>query len=120
MIVCVLLPYFAATIARRERAIPQNVPLILRSGEKVAATCENAVACGISFGMTIRQVSWLCPDAQVMPINFATIRHQIDEVLQSLSCFTHLIETDRIAAKTKTRSAPFPDTRQSAVFYVDL
>src|SRR5258708_14182921 len=120
MIVCLLLPYFAARLARQERAVPQNVPLILYSGEKVTATCDGAAARGISFGMTIRQAKWLCPDAQVIPINFQAIRERTETVLQSLSQFTHLIETDRISAKTKMRSAPFPDTRQSAVFYVDL
>jgi DNA polymerase IV len=120
MIVCLLLPYFAARLARQERAVPQNVPLILCFGEKVAATCDSAAARGVSFGMSIRQAKWLCPDAQVIPINFQAIRERTEAVLQSLSQFTHLIETDRISAKTKTRSTPFPDTRQSAVFYVDM
>src|SRR5262249_53071332 len=53
-------------------------------------------------------------------INFQLIRQHTDEVLQIISSFTHLIETDRITAKKKTRTAPFPDARQSAVFYVDL
>src|SRR5690242_7444666 len=104
MIVCLLLPYFAATLARREHAVPRTVPLILRSGEKVAATCDNAAARGVSFGMTLRQAKWLCPEAQVSPINVQTIRRYTDEVLQALSHFTHLIETDRITGKTKTRS----------------
>lgn len=120
MIVCLLLPYFAARLARRERAVPQTVPLILQSGEKVAATCESAAQRGVSFGMTIRQAKWLCPDAQMIPMNFQAIRQSTEEILQALNQFTHLIETDRISAKTKTRTAPFPDTRQSAVFYVDL
>lgn len=120
MIVCLLLPYFAASLARRERTIRKDVPLILRSGEKVAATCKGAAARGVIFGMSIRQASWLCPDAQVLPFNLQLIRQRSEDVLQSLSQFTHLIEFDRIAAKTKTRTAPFPDARQSAVFYVDL
>jgi DNA polymerase-4 len=120
MIVCLLLPYFAARLARRERAVPQNVPLILHFGEKVAATCDVAAGRGVSFGMTIRQAKWLCPDAQVIPINFQTIRQSTEEILHVLSQFTHLIETDRLSAKTKTRTAPFPASRQSAVFYIDL
>ncbi|MEP7288610.1 MAG: hypothetical protein ABI947_22890 [Chloroflexota bacterium] len=120
MIVCLVLPYFATTLARQERSVPQAVPLILRSGEKVAATCESAAVREVVFGMTIQQAKWLCPEAQVIPINLQTIRQRTEEVLHSLSRFTHLIETERIAAKTKTRAAPFPDARQSAVFYVDL
>jgi DNA polymerase-4 len=84
------------------------------------ATCDVAASRGITFGMSIRQAKWLCPDAQVIPINFQTIRQHTDEVLQILSQFTHLIETDRITAKKKTRVSPFPDARQSAVFYVDF
>ncbi len=120
MIVCLLLPYFAASLARRERSLPQNVPIILRAGEKVAASCDRAVSRGVSFGMTIRQATWLCPDAKVFPLNLQTLRENTEDVLRTLSQFTHLIETDRITAKTKTRSALFPDARQSAVFYVDL
>jgi nucleotidyltransferase/DNA polymerase involved in DNA repair len=120
MIVCLLLPYFATTLARRERTVPKDVPLILRMDEKVAVTSEGATARGVVFGMTIRQASWLCPEAHVLPFNLPHIRQRSEDVLQTLSQFTHLIEFDRIAAKTKTRTAPFPDARQSAVFYVDL
>src|SRR5258706_3488545 len=105
MIICLLLPYFAARLARRERAVPQTVPLLLTSGEKVAATCDGAAARGVSFGMTIGHAKWLCPDAQVIPINFQAIRQQIDEVLHALSQYTHLLETDRMSAKVKTRIA---------------
>jgi nucleotidyltransferase/DNA polymerase involved in DNA repair len=120
VIACVLLPYFAATLARREQGIPPDVPLVLRAGEKVAATCEAAASRGVSFGMTVRQASWLCPDAQVIPIDYQNIRWNKDVVIQALSRFTHLIETDRIPVKATTRTNPFPDARQSAVFYVDL
>src|SRR5262245_10604194 len=96
MIVCLLLPYFAATLARRERRLPNGVPLILRSGEKVAATCERAAACGVMFGMGIRQAKWLCPDAQDVPLNLPMIRQRSEDVLQTLSQFTHLIEFDKI------------------------
>ncbi|MHB8624587.1 MAG: DNA polymerase Y family protein [Aggregatilineales bacterium] len=120
MIVCLLLPYFAATLARRERDIPPDVPLILRTGEKVAATCEAATSRGVAFGMTVRQASWLCPDAQVIPINYQAVRLNTDALVQALSRFTHLIEADRAPVKAKTRTNPFPDARQSAVFYVDL
>ncbi len=120
MIVCLLLPYFAAALARRERPALQIVPLILRSGEKVAATCDRAAAAGVSAGMTLQQARWLCPDAHIIPLNLQTIRQASEEVLQVLSQFTHLIETDRFTAKMRPHSVLFPDARQSAVFYLDL
>jgi nucleotidyltransferase/DNA polymerase involved in DNA repair len=120
MIACVLLPYFAASLTCRERKVPPDVPLILRAGEKVAATCEAAASRGVAFGMTIRQASWLCPDAQVLPIDFPALRRNIDTVVQVLSQFTHLIEAEKIPVNAKARTNPFPDARQSAVFYVDL
>ncbi len=82
MIICLLLPYFAAHLARRERAVPQNVPLILHAGEKVAATCDSVAARGVTFGMSLRQAKWLCPDAQVIPLNLQVLKTRTDETLQ--------------------------------------
>jgi len=120
MIVCLLLPYFTARAAYRERKIAQDMPLLLYAGEHIAATCERAAAQGVMVGMSIRQARWLCPDAQVIPLNIPALRQQTEAILHILSQFTHLIETDHIAARIKPRSVLFPDARQSAVFYVDL
>lgn len=120
MITCLLLPYFAARLARREHSIPDQVPLILRSGEKVIATCECAATRGVSFGMSTRQATWLCPDARVMPINALHVRRNADEVVRTLGQFTHLVEAEGVTYKEKAYLPPFLDTRQSAAFYVDL
>jgi DNA polymerase IV len=120
MITCVLLPYFAATLVRRERGIPNSVPLILRSGERVIASCECATARGVAFGMTTRQAMWLIPEAQMASINPQHIRRAAQEVIQVLSQFTHLIEAENVAYSPKAKMAPYRDGRQSAVFSVDL
>lgn len=120
MIACILLPYFAAILARRERRLPEGVPLILRSGEKVAACCESAAGKSVVIGMPIRETKWRCPGAEVIPINYQTIRQEMGSIVQILSQFTHLIEIEHLPAKLKPRTTPFPDVRQSAVFYVDL
>lgn len=120
MIVCLLLPYFTARVAYRERKIAQDMPLLLYAGEHVAATCERAAAQGVVVGMSVRQARWLCPEAQFIPLNIPALRQHTEAVLHTLSQFTHLIETDRISARIKPRTVLFPDARQSAVFYVDL
>src|SRR5262249_18768500 len=120
MIACILLPYFAVTLARREQRLPEGVPLILRSGEKVAACCESAGGRGVGIGMPISSAKWRCREAEVIPINYQTIRQHMNDIVQMLSQFTHLIEIEHLPAKLRPRTNPFPDARQSAVFYVDL
>jgi nucleotidyltransferase/DNA polymerase involved in DNA repair len=120
MITCVLVPHFAAQLARRAQSIPDQVPLLLRSGEKVMASCECAAARGVSFGMSVRQATWLCPDARLLPVNPAQLRQTSGQVVQQLSQFTHLVEASGVIYKDKARLAPFLDSRQSAAFYVDL
>src|SRR5262249_34296313 len=120
MIACLLLPYFAASLARRACQIPRDIPLILRAGEEVAATCGAAASRGGAVGQAIREASWLCPDAQIIPIDYPAIRRATDTLVQALGRFTHLIEVEKTSVSAKARTNPFPDARQSAVLHVDL
>lgn len=88
MITCLVVPHFAAQLTRRAHSIPEQVPLILRSGEKVTASCVCAAARGVSFGMSVRQATWLCPDARLLPVNPTHIRQTGSQLIESLTQFT--------------------------------
>ncbi len=120
MIVCLLLPYAAAALVRREHRIEDSVPLMFHAGQQVTATCAAASSSGVRPGMSLRQARWLCPSAQVLPANRPLLRQTLDEVIGTLGQFTHRVEADGSSVMPSRSTAPVADGRQSLLFYVDL
>jgi DNA polymerase-4 len=96
MIACVLVPYFAATVERRDDPSLAAVPLVIGaamedSGKVFAVSAETA-RMGVQPGLSLRQARALCPHARFVPAGQARYRHAFDALLEVLAGFTPLIE----------------------------
>jgi nucleotidyltransferase/DNA polymerase involved in DNA repair len=96
MIACVLVPYFAAAVERRDDPSLAAVPLVIgaamEDSGKVFAVSAEAARMGVQPGLSLRQARALCPHARFVPADQARYRHAFDALLEVLAGFTPLIE----------------------------
>ena len=105
-IACVLVPYFAAAVERRDGPSLVEVPLVIgglpyERGE-VYATSREAAKMGVKGGMPLRQAcpepcrraQALCPEAVFIPPSEGRYSHAFQELLGILEEFTHPVEPD--------------------------
>ena len=110
MIVCLLIPYFAAAVERQTDLSLATTPLVISeprsTSEHVFAVSAEAAHSGVNPGMTLRQAQSLCPQARFIPANPTHYQHTLKEISELLATFTAKIE---------------PGGNQlAAVFYSDL
>lgn len=95
-IACVIVPYFAATVERRDDPSLAGVPLVIGGlpyeRGKVYALSREAAEMGVKRGMTLRQAEALCPEAVFIPPSEVRCSHAFEELLGILEGFTHLVE----------------------------
>jgi nucleotidyltransferase/DNA polymerase involved in DNA repair len=96
MIACVLVPYFATAVERRDDPSLAAVPLVIgalaEASGKVFAVSAEAARMGVQPGLSLRQARALCPHARFIPADQARYRHAFDALLEVLAGFTPLIE----------------------------
>jgi DNA polymerase-4 len=96
MIACVLVPYFAAAVERRDEPSLAAVPLVIgaamEDSGKVFAVSAEAARMGVQPGLSLRQARALYPHARFIPADQARYRHALDALLEVLAGFTPLIE----------------------------
>ena len=125
MIVCVRLPYFAASVGRRAYQIALDAPLVIVRRNRVVATCAYAAEAGVAVGSTARQAQALLPALRLVDEDADSQRHMLEHVLNALAEFTPLIEYgneqgERSARRGRPKQKRLPDPQQSAVIYIDL
>ena len=86
MIVCVRLPYFAASVGRRAYQIALDAPLVIVRRNRVVATCAYAAEAGVAVGSTARQAQALLPALRLVDEDADSQRHMLEHVLQRISC----------------------------------
>ena len=97
-IACVIVPYFAAAVERRDDPSLDGTPLVIggllyERGE-VYATSREAAEMGVKRGMTLRQAEALCPEAIFIPPSETRYSQAFEELLGILEGFTHLVDPD--------------------------
>jgi len=97
-IACVIVPYFAAAVERRDDPSLAGVPLVIgglpyERGE-VYAPSREAAEMGVKRGMTLRQAQALCPEAVFIPRSETRYSQAFEELLRILERFTCLVEPD--------------------------
>jgi DNA polymerase-4 len=97
-IACVIVPYFAAAVERRDDPSLAGVPLVIggsphEKGEVYALSCE-AARMGVKRGMPLRQAEALCPQAVFLPSSKARYSQAFEELLAILEGFTPQVEPD--------------------------
>ena len=95
-IACVIVPYFAAAVERRDDPSLDGAPLVIggllyERGE-VYATSREAAEMGVKRGMTLRQAEALCPEAIFISPSEVRYSQAFEELLGILERFTHLVE----------------------------
>ncbi|GIK36981.1 MAG: hypothetical protein BroJett011_08140 [Chloroflexota bacterium] len=100
MIVCVLIPYFAAAVERQILSSPTALPLVItesaRVPARVYAVSREAAQLGLRPGMSLRQAQALCPQARLVPANLSLYQQYCDELLTILTGFTDRLELEAI------------------------
>jgi len=125
VIVCVRLPYFAASAARRTYQIALGAPVAIVRHNKIVATCAYAAEAGVAIGLTVRQAQTLLPELHLVDDDADSQRQMLEHVLNALAEFTPLIEYGdeqgwRSARRGRPKHKRLPDPQQSAVIYIDL
>jgi len=96
MIACVLVPYFAAAVERRDDPSLAGLPLVIgglpEEPGKVYAVSSEAARRGVQPGMPLHQAQVLCPEAHFLPAAQARYQHAFDQLMEMLAGFTHLVE----------------------------
>jgi len=97
-IACVIVPYFAAAVERRDDPSLDGAPLVIggllyERGE-VYALSHEAAEMGMKRGMTLRQAQALCPEAIFIPRSETRYSQAFEELLGILEEFIHLVEPD--------------------------
>jgi nucleotidyltransferase/DNA polymerase involved in DNA repair len=110
MIVCVVVPFFAAGVERLLQPALAAIPLVIsepaQAPQRVYAVSDEAACEGIKPGMPLRQAQLLCPQAQIIPAQLSKYQRIYDDLLAVLAHFTHRIEPD--------------SGRPAAISYLDL
>ena len=97
-IACVIVPYFAAAVERRDDPSLVGMPLVIgglpcERGEVYAPSCE-AAEMGVKKGMPLRQAEALCPEAVFIPPSEVRYSRAFEELLGILEGFTPHVEPD--------------------------
>jgi len=112
MIACVMLPYFAAEVARQNDPILNGMPLLLvkygAKRSKVAAVSVEVAQASVTAGMSLSRARGLCPTAHLLSFDGDQMQTACDRLLRLLWDYTNRIELDEAA---------YP---QTGVFYLDL
>ena len=96
MIACVQIPYFAAAVERRTTSSLTDKPLIiLGESQQVWAFSLEAAQAGIRPGMSLRQSRALCPEATLLPVNFAKYQNSFNDLVKLCTDFSDRVEPDR-------------------------
>ncbi len=92
-IACVIVPYFAAAVERRDDPSLANMPLVignfLHERGKVYACSREAAEMGVKRGISLRQAEALCPEAAFIPPSEIGYDQAFQELLEILEGFTH-------------------------------
>jgi DNA polymerase-4 len=95
-IACVIVPYFAAAVERRDDPSLDSIPLVignlLHERGKVYALSREAAEMGVKRGISLRQAEALCPEAAFIPLSEMRYSRAFEELLGVLERFTHLVE----------------------------
>ncbi len=96
MIVCLLLPYFAATVERMLAPALSPAPLILsepfQHSARVFAISAEAARQGVRPGMSITQAHALCSQLQIIPAQPLKYQALLDDIAALLTNFTSKVE----------------------------
>jgi nucleotidyltransferase/DNA polymerase involved in DNA repair len=96
MIGCILVPYFAAAVERREDPSLAGESLVIcelsGDSEKVFAVSGEAAQVGVEPGMTLRQAQILCSQACFIPADPERYQRAFDQFLNALANFTSHLE----------------------------
>lgn len=97
-IACVIVPYFAAAVERRDDPSLDGAPLVIgglpyERGE-VYAPSREAAEMGVKRGMTLRQAEALCPEAVFISPSEMRYSQAFGELAGILERFTCLVEPD--------------------------
>jgi DNA polymerase IV len=98
MIACIVLPYFAAAVERRNSAELGRQPLVIggRPWEPrpVYAFSQEVAQRGVAPGMSLRLAHVLSPQAHFLPATSSRYFGASGEMVDVLTDFTHLIEPE--------------------------
>jgi nucleotidyltransferase/DNA polymerase involved in DNA repair len=87
------IPHFAAALARRDDPDLEERPLILIGPEeRVFGASAEAVACGVSVGLTARTAETRCPEARLLDADVARCRKEFETLLQLLERSSSRVE----------------------------
>jgi nucleotidyltransferase/DNA polymerase involved in DNA repair len=95
MILCVRIPYFAASIERLRRQEQAQQPLLLLAEKVIYACSPEAAQMGVTAGIRLSQAQARCPEAILVPAQperYIQARQQIASALQR---FTPRLETSQ-------------------------
>jgi DNA polymerase-4 len=98
MIACALFPHFAAMVARHHDPDLAEKPLIIGGypwqRKKVYAASPEARRAGVEPGVSLSKAWLLKPDAQFLPAEESHYQTAFEQIIVTLSDFTHRIEPD--------------------------
>ena len=93
------IPYFAASLARRDDPDLQGQPLVLIGPEgRVFGVSAAAASCGIAVDMTPRQAEIRCPEARLLDADLAHYREEFEILLQLLERVSPKVEPHGLGA----------------------
>jgi nucleotidyltransferase/DNA polymerase involved in DNA repair len=95
MIACVRIPFFAATVERRENPLLANLPLLIHDHVRVWAVSRETVERQISPGMPLQQAQDLCPQACLIPARPIHYQQTANKLLTVLANFSGLVELEQ-------------------------
>ncbi|NLD42720.1 MAG: hypothetical protein GX657_04410 [Chloroflexi bacterium] len=79
------IPYFAASLARREDPALEERPLVLMGPEgRVLAVSAEAAAWGVAAGLTAREAEVRCPEALLVDADLDRCRQEFEAMVQVL------------------------------------
>ncbi|MGI8551638.1 MAG: DNA polymerase Y family protein [Dehalococcoidia bacterium] len=95
-VLCVLVPHFRVAVEYQRRPHLQGQPLVIggypTERRPVLDRSEEASACGIHTGMSLRQAWSLCPEAVFLPADTCFYDQEFTRFLSLLDVFSPLIE----------------------------
>ena len=95
MILCVFIPFFAASV-EQQHALCSNDLLVLsdstRRVRRIAAVSKQAAQAEITPGMLVRHAQTFVPELNVLPLNPPRYRQALDALLDTLQAFSDRIE----------------------------
>jgi nucleotidyltransferase/DNA polymerase involved in DNA repair len=93
------IPYFAASLVRRDDPDLQEQPLALIGPEgQVFGVSAEAASCGIVVSMTARQAEIRCPEARLLDADLAHCREEFEILMQLLETISPKVEPHGLGA----------------------